>query len=208
MRKIILPLLFVVGGGFGFGGLVGCDTSTPNSPAQQTAMHDEARVALERMEAQDPSLTNRVNNSAGYVVFPEVGNAAVGVGGAYGQGYVYENGKRIGHVKMTEASVGLQVGGDSYAELIIFQDQKPLNRLMNNSFEFGSDAKATVVKAGAAGAAEFSNGTQVYVMSKGGLFAGVALNGQKFKFTGNGNNNSAQNTNTQTSTETTTTVTH
>jgi lipid-binding SYLF domain-containing protein len=199
MRKVIFPLLLVIGGG-----IVGCDTSTPNSPAQQTAMRDEARAALERMEAQDPSLTNNVNNAVGYVIFPEVGNAAIGIGGSYGQGYVYQNGHRVGTVKMTEGSVGIQVGGDTYAELIIFNDQKPLNRLMNNSFEFASNAQAMGVKAGAAGAAQFTNGSQVYILGKGGLFAGAAVSGQKFKFLSD--NGSSQET--QTTTEANTTVTH
>jgi len=197
MRKVIFPLLMVLGGG-----LVGCDTSTPNSAAQQTAMQDEAKAALQRMEAQDPSLAGPINSSVGYVVFPEVGSAAIGIGGASGRGYVYRNGQRVGMVKMTQGSVGLQAGGDTYAELIIFQDEKALNRPMNDSFEFGSDAKATAVKAGAAGEAQFTNGTQVYILPKGGLFAGIALNGQKFKYMGNG-----QTTET-TTTETHTSVTH
>jgi len=149
-------------------------------------MHDEARASLERMEAQDPSLTNNVNNAVGYAIFPEVGSAAIGIGGAEGQGFVYRGGQRVGMVKMTQGSIGIQAGGDTYAELIIFQDDKALNRLMNNSFEFGSDASATAVKAGAAGSAEFSHGSQVYILPKGGFKAGVSLNGQKFKFVGNG----------------------
>src|SRR6185437_13688484 len=169
MRKVIFPALTIV-----VAGLMGCDTSTPNSPAQQVAMRDEAHAALERMEAQDPSLVNSINNAYGYVVFPEVGDAAIGIGGAAGHGIVYQGGRRIGEVKMTQASVGLQAGGDTYGELIIFQDAKAFNRLLNNSIEFGSDATATFVKAGAAGAAEFTKGTQVYILPKGGLKAGIS----------------------------------
>jgi lipid-binding SYLF domain-containing protein len=85
-------------------------------------------------------------------------------------------------VKLTQASIGAQIGGDTYAELIIFQDEHALNRMMNNSIEFGADANATIVKDGAAGSASFAHGVQIYVLPKGGLKAGVSVNGQKFHF--------------------------
>lgn len=178
MRKVIFPMFMFVAAG-----LMGCDTSSPNSPAQQVAMQDEAQVALQRMEAQDPSLVSAVNSSYGYIIFPEVGDAAIGIGGAAGHGVVYASGKKIGTVKLAEGSIGLQAGGDTYGELIIFQDAKSFNRVVNDSFEFGADASATIVKAGAAGASNFANGTQVYIMPKGGLKAGVSIKGQKFHFT-------------------------
>ena len=181
MRKVIFPLAVAMG--FGTIGVVGCDTSTPNSPAQQTALHDEARATLERMEAQDPGLKNLVQNSYGYAIFPEVGAGAIGIGGASGEGYVYQNGQRIGTVKLSQASVGAQLGGNTYGELIIFQDEHALNRLMNNSIEFGADANAVAVKNGAAGSASFNHGVEIYVLPKGGLEVGVAVNGQKFHFT-------------------------
>ena len=196
MRKAIVPLLVVLGAGIG--GVVGCDTSTPNSPAQQTALRDEATAALERMEAQDPTLTNAVSNAYGYAIFPEVGSAAVGIGGAEGKGFVYQNGNRIGQIKLTQASIGLQLGGNTFAELIIFQDAKAFNRVLNNSIEYGGDASATIVKAGAAGASQFSHGTQVYILPKGGFEAGISLNGQKFHYTALDNNTTSTETNTTT----------
>jgi len=176
MRRILLSAFALMTGA----AIVGCDTSTPNSAAQKTALRDEAQASLTRMESQDPSLTERVNNAVGYAIFPEVGQAAVGIGGSSGKGVVYKGGQRVGRVTLGQGSIGPQIGGDTFAELIIFEDEKALNRLMNNSIEFGADANATFVKAGAAGAANFANGVQVYVLPKGGLMAGAAINGQKF----------------------------
>ena len=127
-----------------------------------------------------PGLQNLIANSYGYVIFPEVGEAAVGIGGASGKGVVYQGGQPIGNVTMDQASIGVQLGGQTYAELIIFQDEQRLSRLMNNSIEFGADATATLVKAGAAGSTNFSHGVQVYILPKGGLMAGVSVIGQKF----------------------------
>lgn len=179
MRKALISVLSL---SFAAAGIVGCDVSSPNSPAAKTAMRDEAQAALERMEAQDPTLTDRVNNAYGYAVFPEIGAAAVGIGGAEGKGVVYKNGQRIGQINLVQASIGVQLGGDTFGELIIFQDEHALNRMINNSVEFGADAQATFVKAGAAGAKNFANGVQVYVLPKGGFMAGVNVNGQKFHF--------------------------
>jgi lipid-binding SYLF domain-containing protein len=178
MRKLIFPLLAVLAAAS-----VGCDTNTPNSAAERTISHDEAKVALEKLEAQAPWLTDRVNNAYGYAIFPDIGSAAVGIGGAGGKGYVYKNGQLVGTVKLSQASVGVQLGGDTFSELLIFQDDKALNRMMNDSIEFGADASATIIKAGAAGDKDFANGVRVYILPKGGLMAGVSVNGQKFHFT-------------------------
>ena len=165
--------------------LAGCETNTPNSAANRIDTKARAKTALQEMTAQDPHLQDLINSSAGYAIFPDVGNAAVGIGGASGLGEVYKNGQPVGEVKLAQGSIGPQVGGQTYSELIIFQDEKPLNRMMNNSFEWGANASATIVKAGAAAAGQFANGVQVFVLPKGGLEVGANINGQKFTFMGN-----------------------
>ena len=174
------------------GGLVGCDTSSPSAPAAQVAMRDEAKAALEKMEANDPSLANSISSAYGYVVFPDVGQGAIGIGGANGKGVVYQNGNRVGTVSLTQVSIGPALGGQTYGELIIFQNQDALNRLMNNSLEFGAEANATILRAGASGAAQFNNGVKVYILPKGGLEAGVSISGQKFHYSASSDNAPAQ----------------
>jgi lipid-binding SYLF domain-containing protein len=198
------------------GGVVGCETNTPNSPAAQMDVSNRSETALQQMTAQDGRLQDLINNSYGYVIFPEVGQGAIGVGGSSGVGTVYQNGKEVGTVKLTQVSVGPQVGGDTYSELIIFQNQQAMNRLMNDSLEFGAAANATIVKAGAAAAARLDNGVGVFLLPKGGLMAGANVNGQKFHFMSNSGQTMDSTTNTksdvtntpsnQTTTETKTTT--
>ncbi|MDB5354501.1 MAG: hypothetical protein JWN24_954 [Phycisphaerales bacterium] len=178
MRKVIFPLLAMLAAP-----MIGCTTTSPNSPAQRTAMEDEAKAALERMEAQDPGIRDLLSRAYAYVIFPEVGEAAIGIGGAHGRGYAYQNGQLIGTVTMTQGSVGVQLGGQTYAELIIFQSPQAFDQLKKDVFAFGANASATLVKAGAAAATPFNNGVAVFVLPKGGLMAGVAITGQKFNFT-------------------------
>ena len=169
--------------------LAGCESTSGSaaSPAQNTELLNSSQVALQKMTAQDPNLQDLINSSYGYVIFPEVGKAAAGIGAAGGKGIVYQNGHPVGTVTMDQIGVGPQIGGETYSELIVFQNQQALNRLMNNSLEFGADAHATLVKAGAAAATQFDNGVKVFVLPKGGLMAGADIHGQKFTFHPNSN---------------------
>ncbi|HSZ59795.1 MAG TPA: YSC84-related protein [Tepidisphaeraceae bacterium] len=180
MRSILLPLCAV-----SLAALVGCETNSPNSAASGVDLNNKSQTALQQMTAQDPHLQDMLNNSIGYAIFPEIGQGAVGVGGASGQGVVNRNGQRVGTVKMTQLSIGPDLGGQTYSELIIFQNEKALNQIMNDALEFGAEAHATVVKAGAAAGTQFNNGVAVFILPKGGLEVGASLTGQKFHFTAN-----------------------
>jgi lipid-binding SYLF domain-containing protein len=123
-----------------------------------------------------------LSNSVGYVIFSKVGQGAVVVGGASGRGIVYRNGQPIGTAKIDQVSVGPDLGGQTYSELIVFQDDKALGRLTNDSLEFGAAAHATAVKAGAAAGTQFDSGVAVFILPKGGLEVGANISGQKFHY--------------------------
>lgn len=169
--------------------LVGCngEAAGPNSPAHTVDLQQQADATFKQMTATDPSLQNIINSSYAYAVFPEVGEGAVGVGGASGQGIVYRNGQAIGTVKLTQVSVGPQIGGQTYSELVVFQNEPAYEKLVNGNLEMGAQATATALKAGAASASRFDQGVAVFVLPKGGLDVGANINGQKFTFTPNGN---------------------
>ena len=180
MRIAFVPVLAVVAMA-----LVGCESTSGNSAANRTELSTSGKTALDQMIAKDPQLQDQINSSYGYVIFPEVGKAAAVVGAAGGKGTVYQNGQEIGTVSMDQVGVGLQLGGETYSELIIFQHQEAFNRLVNNSLEFGGDTSAIAVKAGAAAGSEFANGVKVFIMPKGGLLAGADVHGQRFTFHAN-----------------------
>jgi lipid-binding SYLF domain-containing protein len=190
--KLFVPVLAVVAMA-----LAGCEgTGTmaagPNAESQNTALAKRSHDAVEQMEAQDSSLRNRVENAYGYAIFPAVGEAAVGIGGAGGKGVVYQQGKRVGFATMNQGSVGAQVGGATFAELILFRDANAMAAFKNGNFTVGGDAQATAVKAGAAASNQFGvRGTQVFILPQGGLMAGVALDGQVIHYTADNNNSSS-----------------
>jgi len=141
-------------------------------------------------------------NAYGYAVFPTIGKGGVGVGGAYGEGRVYEKGKLIGSTSMTQLSVGFQLGAQGFSQIIFFENQAALQKFTQGEFEFGAEASAVAItlaagaKAGTTGATagasvekdkaknlgNYVNGMVVFTLVKGGLMYEATVGGQKFKF--------------------------
>ncbi len=143
-------------------------------------------------------------NSYGYAVFPTVGKGGIGIGGAYGKGKVYKKSKFTGTVSLAKLSIGFQLGGQAFSEIIFFQDKRSYTEFISGSFEFDASASAVVITAGAqvkagtegatAGASagpatgeyadiNYLKGMAVFVHTKGGLMYEAAIGGQKFSFT-------------------------
>jgi lipid-binding SYLF domain-containing protein len=162
----------------------GCQT-TPKTAAKREALTGDARAAVDRMTAIDPGLRDTLNNAYGYAVFPSVGKGGIIVGGAYGHGVVYEQGAQVGYADLTQATVGAQLGGQTYTELILFQTAEALYRFKNNQFAFSANASAVAVKAGAAAAAKYENGVAVFTQPNGGLMFEASVGGQKFTYSSN-----------------------
>ena len=131
----------------------------------------------------DPSLSKFFESAAGYVIFPNVGKGAVGIGGASGNGIAYEKGRMVGKAKMSQVSVGFQLGGQAYRELIFFENQEALDRFKKNKVELSAQASAVAATAGASANAKYSDGVMIYTQQKGGLMYEASVGGQKFKFT-------------------------
>jgi len=161
----------------------GCaNSSAPKTPEQRQSLVAEADAALLSMIAKDPSLRDFVDRSPGYAIFPNVGKAGVGIGGAYGRGVLYERGRPTGYTELKQGSVGLQLGAQSYAELIVFENDAAIARMKSGDFDIGGEASAVALKANAATAASFQGGAAVFQMSRGGLMAAAAINGQKLNY--------------------------
>lgn len=154
---------------------------------------------FKKSEAVQPFL----KSAYGYAVFPTVGKAGIGIGGAYGKGQVYRGGKVTGEAKLFKATIGFQLGGQAFSEIIFFKDKRAYDEFTGGSFEFDAAASAVAITAGAqakagtegamAGAsagpntgtqakARYHKGMAVFVHTKGGLMYEAAIGGQKFSF--------------------------
>lgn len=131
---------------------------------------------------QDPQMAGIFNKAYGYVIFPNVGKGGLGIGGAAGNGAVYQGRKLIGMAKMSQVTIGFQAGGQAYREVVFFENAAPLNRFKENKIEFSAQVSAVAASAGASANAKYKEGVLVFTMQKGGLMYEASLGGQKFKF--------------------------
>lgn len=130
----------------------------------------------------DPLMKALFDKAYGYVIFPNVGKGGFGVGGAAGNGVVYEQNKRVGMAKLSQVSIGFQAGGQAYREVIFFESKNEMNRFKESRFEFSAQASAVAVTEGASANVKYTNGVMVFTMQKGGLMYEASIGGQKFKF--------------------------
>jgi len=134
------------------------------------------------MAERDPWLRGRIDKAYAYAVFPSVGKATAVVGGAFGKGEVFRGGRVIGYVGLVQLTLGVQLGGQTFSEIITFDDEHALERFKSGRTNFAANASAALVKAGAATSASPDRGTTVFVSSDGGMMLEAAIGGQKFIF--------------------------
>jgi len=153
---------------------------------------DEQRIVTDSKEAKekfiktDALMKSLFENSYGYAIFPNVGKGAIGIGGAAGNGAVYEKGQYIGLAKMTQVSAGFQFGGKAYREVIFFEDKDALDHFKNNKLEFSGQVSAVAAKEGASANVKYREGVMVFTQEKGGLMLEASLGGQKFSYSAAG----------------------
>lgn len=169
---------------------------------QPVAFADKYAGTLDVFEA-DPALQPFFKNAFGYAVFPTVGKGGIGIGGAYGKGQLYRQGQLVGTVKMSELSLGFQLGGQAFSEIIFLQDQRAFDEFTSGRFEFDATASAVAItasanaQAGTAGASAstatgpsttrqveygYNKGMAVFIHSLGGLMYEASIGGQKFSY--------------------------
>jgi lipid-binding SYLF domain-containing protein len=142
----------------------------------------EVKKVKKAWQSKDSTFDSTLSEAYGYAIFPEVGKGGFIVGASHGEGAVYKKGKLIGHAKMTQTTVGAQVGGQTYAEVILFEDEKALDRFTSGRFEGTVAATAIGGTKGAAAACKYKDGVAIMVLPLKGAMAEAAGGGQKFAF--------------------------
>ena len=163
-------------------GLLSSCATAPASREDKAALVTEAAARWQQMRTADPALGTVVQRGHGYALFPDVGKAALGVGGAYGRGVVYERGQHIGYSDLTQGTVGAQVGGQSFSELLVFENKAALERFKAGQFGFAAGASAVMLKSGVATTPNFVDGVAVIVQPVGGVMVEAAIGGQQFTY--------------------------
>jgi lipid-binding SYLF domain-containing protein len=152
-------------------------------PMQEQREKAAVEETITRFRQADSSMKVFFDKAYGYVVFPGIGKGGFIIGGGHGTGWVYEQGTHVGRATLTQVTVGAQIGGQSYREIIFFKDKKTLDDFKKGNLEFSAQASAIIVKQGASKDASYDHGVAVFTMPTKGAMAEASVGGQRFKYT-------------------------
>jgi lipid-binding SYLF domain-containing protein len=173
------------------------------SGAWAAASPEECQEAAANFKSLDSNISSMIGSAYGYAVFPTIGKGGIGIGGAGGSGCVYAGGAQTGTSGMGQVTIGFQLGGQAYSQIILFESKEAFDKFTTGEFEFGAQATAVALTASAqaetgtkgsaasAGtsdeksggkAGSYTNGMAVFTVAKGGLMYEASIGGQKFGY--------------------------
>ena len=159
-----------------------CSSATKTS-TERTIIRERAHQTVNQFKNEDPTMSEFFDSAYGYAVFPTVSKGGAIVGGAHGNGVLYEQGVIVGYCELSQASIGAQLGGQKYSEIIFFETSGPLEELKAGDLEFSAQASAVAAEHGASANADYDHGVAVFTMGQGGLMLEASIGGQQFKYT-------------------------
>jgi hypothetical protein len=142
----------------------------------------DARQTIDAYKTADPTMESFFRKSAGYVVFPSVAKGAVGVGAAHGTGVLFEHDHPVGKVTLSQASIGLALGGQEFSQVVFYESPKGLAELKGGKASFSAEVGAVALNSGASARAGFHHGVAVFTAKQGGLMFEASVGGQKFDY--------------------------
>jgi len=143
---------------------------------------EDSEKALAEMIEKSPKLQSFKDKSYGYAVFPKITKGAIGIGGAGGKGIVFKDSIPTGQSTLSQATIGFQLGGQQYSEVIFFENKDAYDNFTNEKVKFDGQASAVAITSGASVDVAFKGGMAVFTMAKGGLMFEASIGGQHFSF--------------------------
>ena len=161
--------------------LAGC-VHAPDTRAGQQSLVDRADLVLDEMVQHDARMQRILDDAYAYAVFPDVGQGGFIVAGGSGTGVVYEEGSPVGFAELRQGSIGAQVGGQTFSELILFENREAFERFKRGAVHGTASASTTVVQSGVADVAVFRGGVATYIFDERGFMAQAAFGGQRVNY--------------------------
>jgi len=160
---------------------IGCSTAPRTQEARDELVRD-ATAALSDWNRQAPGIQSFAWAGYGYVMFPGIGKGGVGIGAGYGRGVVYEQTRHVGFADISQGSLGFLIGGQSYQELIVFDDRAALERFKQGQFDLSADSTGVMIKWGYTTRVRLIEGVTVFFRPIGGAMTEATVSGQRFTF--------------------------
>ncbi len=141
-------------------------------------------VALEKFYEEVQGGKEFISKAKGYLLFPRVIKAGLGIGGEHGEGALRIRGKTVDYYSTTSASVGFQLGVQQKSVLVIFMTKSSLKKFRNSSgWKAGVDGSVALIEVGAGGSIDTANIRAPivgFVYGQKGLMYNLTLEGSKF----------------------------
>jgi lipid-binding SYLF domain-containing protein len=158
-------------------------TAGKAAPSGKIATLDQAcRDTLTIFTEADPSLKRFVEKAYAYAVFPKITKGGIGLGGSGGNGLMYESGKVVGTSRASQFTIGAQLGGMSFRQVVFFKDRSSAEEFKAGTFRFGAAAAAVAASAGGASNTDYSDGVATFTMARNGAMLEASIGGQKFSY--------------------------
>jgi lipid-binding SYLF domain-containing protein len=161
--------------------LASCATE-PERPEAKAVLSAEVNETIAIFKGKDPDIQRFIDNAYAYAVLPKVFKGAVLVGGAHGDGEVYEQGNLIGYCSMLQATLGFSLGGEYFREVIFFQNWDDLQVFKSEEITFSAQVTGVAATVGAAAKTDYQAGMVVFITTDSGLMVDASLGGQKFTY--------------------------
>ena len=176
MKNLSVLVLFIAACSTGY------DPGSPERAGDSPSANARVQESIDAFLRADPGMKRFFDDSYGYAVFWKVGKGGLIVGGAHGDGLVYEQGKAVGRTELTQATIGAQLGGQTYKEVIFFRDKGALDRFKSGKFETSAQASAVIAADGASADADYRDGVAIFTVGNEGAMVEASVGGQQFSF--------------------------
>ncbi len=185
-RFSTLALSLALAPAFSIVALSGCASSYKESGGDAVSegerLQARAKATVRQFRQADPTILTFFEKAHAYAVYPVIAKGAIGIGAADGDGVVFQGDEAIAYTDMTQVTAGLQLGGQTYSQVIFFEDARAFRSFRAGNLEFSANASAVAAEKGAAANADYEEGVAVFSMTRGGLMFEASLGGQGFSY--------------------------
>jgi len=164
-------------------GLAASCTTAPTHAKERRALSIDTAAFITRAKETDRSLNKFFSNCVGYAAIPEIGKGGLVVGGAYGKGQLFDQqGRLVGYCDVTQGTIGAQIGGQTFGELVFFETDRAMNSFKTGKFALAAQASAVALAEGAGAAAKYQDNVAIFIINPKGLMVEASIGGQQFGY--------------------------
>jgi lipid-binding SYLF domain-containing protein len=125
-----------------------------------------------------------LNQAAGYLIFPRVIKAGIGIGGETGEGALRVGGQTVAYYRTSAGSIGFQLGAQAKSIVIAFMTKESLQKFRDSSgWKVGVDGSVALIDLGAGKTIDSNNIKDPvvgFIFGSKGLMYNLTLEGSKF----------------------------